>query len=331
MAALSSRVGSTPTAMSAVVFDGTVRVCTDLPVPTPLPDEALIRVRLAGICGTDLELTRGYQNFQGIAGHEFVGEVARCAESSLVGRRVCAEINVGCAQCDFCRAGRRAHCRRRTVVGIKNRPGAFAEYLTVPIVNLHAIPDDIDDRSAVFVEPLAAAFEVLEQLPVHTSQRVAVLGDGRLAALCAQVLAGAGAVVTVFGKHPAKMRRIANFGVATVTLPEPIFPEYDVVVEATGSPAGLLAALSLVRARGTVVLKSTYAGAATLDFSIIPVNEITILGSRCGPFPRAIEALLQGSVRVEALIDACYPLKEAKAALRHASNHETFKVLLSAE
>jgi threonine dehydrogenase-like Zn-dependent dehydrogenase len=317
--------------MRALVFDGELRVGDAVPVPVPGDAEAMIRVRMAGICGTDLEIVRGYKGFNGILGHEFVGEVVAAPTQTLKGRRVAGEINVGCGACERCRAGARTHCGRRAVLGILNRAGAFAELVTLPAENLHVLPDTVEDRRAVFVEPLAAAFEMLEQVEVHPGVSVAVLGDGRLGNLCAQVMKLAGAAVTVIGHHDRKLALLRRLNITTAMPQESRAAPYDVVVEATGSSSGLDAALSRVRPRGTLILKSTYAGAAPVDLSPAVVNEVTIVGSRCGPFERAITALACRDVDVEPMIDAVYPLELGLEAMKHAASPGAMKVLLRME
>ncbi len=285
------------------------------PVPEPGPDEALVRVRLAGICNTDLEIARGYMGFRGVPGHEFVGEVD--------GRRVAGEINAACGACSWCARGLGRHCPNRTVLGILGRSGAFAEYLALPRRNLHPLPDSLDDEVAVFVEPTAAAFEVLEQVPLHLEDRVALLGDGKLALLIAQVLRGR-CRLKVFGKHPEKLTILREVE-TTIERPK---GQFDVVVEATGSERGFQQALDLVRPRGTLVLKSTVAAGAQLNLAPVVVNEVTVVGSRCGPFGPAIEALASGAVDPRPLISATYPLERGLQAFQRAAAPGVLKVLL---
>jgi threonine dehydrogenase-like Zn-dependent dehydrogenase len=296
------------------------------PVPAR-PDECLLRVSLAGICGTDLEILAGYAGFTGVLGHEFVGivEHAPDADASWIGRRVVGEINIGCGSCRFCRDGVKEHCTSRTVLGIRGRDGAFADYVSLPAVNLHAVPDTVSDEAAVFVEPLAAACRVLEQLPgPPTSIDAAVVGDGRLGLLVSQVLVRSGARVTIFGRHEDKLRLARNWGADTIR--ESSRPKFDVVVEATGRPAGLDAALSLVRPRGTIVLKSTIHGTAPISTTPIVVDEVTLIGSRCGPFSKALDLLTAGTIDVAPLISARYPLTEWRQAFDAAK--ACLKVLL---
>jgi threonine dehydrogenase-like Zn-dependent dehydrogenase len=316
--------------MRALVYDGQLRL-TVCPVPDPGPDEALIQVRLAGICGTDLEIGRGYKGFHGILGHEFVGVVVFGLRPEWLGRRVCGEINVSCGQCHMCRSGLRTHCERRSVLGVLDRPGAFAEFVTLPYANLHAVPDAVEDARAVFVEPLAAAFEVLEQVDVRSEMSAAVIGDGRLGILCAQVLRNAGADVTVLGRHHRKLRLLARLGMKAADVGDAPVGRHDIVVEATGSPSGLTEALSRVRPRGTLILKSTYVESSPINLSPAVVGEVTIVGSRCGPFDRALDALLRNAVEVESMIDAVYPLQRGVEAMARAATPGTLKVLLRME
>lgn len=299
----------------------------DVPIPDPPAGEALVRVRRAGICSTDSELIRGYYPFTGILGHEFVGVVER-GPAALVGRRVVGEINVVCGSCPACSAGRRTHCERRTVLGIVGRHGAFAEYLTLPFENLHAVPDDVSTDAAVFTEPLAAALEIQEQLAIGADQRVLVVGDGKLGQLVAQTLALTGCRLHVVGRHDDKLALLAARGIATGR-PDGVEPAtFDVAVECTGNPAGFAVAQGAVRPRGTLVLKSTYAGALTLDASAVVVNELTLLGSRCGPFAPALRLLTERRVAVEPLIHARYDLRDGLSAFEHAQRPGALKVLL---
>jgi threonine dehydrogenase-like Zn-dependent dehydrogenase len=293
---------------------GRLQVREDLPEPAVAAGEALVQVRLAGICGTDLELVEGYYPFAGVPGHEFVGEVAAAPGApEWVGRRVCGELNVVCGRCATCARGDRTHCERRTVLGIKDRHGAFAERLVLPLENLHPVPDGVPDEAAVFVEPLAAALRIQEQIAIGPGQRVLVLGPGRLGSLVARSLARTGCALAVAGRREA-----ADL--------EP--RSADLVVDSNGSPEGLALARRAVRPRGTVVLKSTYHGEAALNLSPVVVDELTLMGSRCGPFPSALRALAGREVTVGDLVTARYPLSEALAAFAHAAQPGVLKVIL---
>ena len=317
--------------MRALVLEagGEVQLVDDYPVPTPPPGEALIRVRMAGICNTDLELMRGYLSFAGVLGHEFVGEVVAAPDApEWEGQRVVGEINVACGACPTCRAGRPTHCPHRTTLGIAERDGALAEYLTLPIRNLHPVPDAIPDAAAVFTEPLAAACEIPWQLHIRPTDRVVVIGDGKLGLLCAQVARLTGCDLVAVGHHEEKLALLARQDIATAADDAEVAPGADIVIEATGNPSGYAAARRLVRPRGTVVLKSTYHGALEADLTMAVVNEIALVGSRCGPFAPALRLLAQGLVDVQALISARYPLGEAEAALDHAGRRGVLKVLV---
>ncbi len=303
--------------------DRRLRVRDDVPIPEPPSGEALVRVLHAGICNTDIELTRGYYPFTGILGHEFVGVVEQ-GPPGLVGRRVVGEINAVCGACGACLAGRRTHCERRTVLGIVIRHGAFADYLVLPADNLDAVSSD----AAVFTEPLAAALEIQQQVPIGPRDRVLVVGDGKLGQLVAQTLALTGCALVVVGRHDAKLALLAARGLETRRAERVTRAEFDVAVECTGNPEGFAVAQRAVRPRGTLVLKSTYAGALTLDAAAVVVNELTLIGSRCGPFAPALRLLADGRVAVESLIHARYPLAQALAAFEHAQRPGVLKVLL---
>jgi alcohol dehydrogenase len=284
-------------------------------------DECVIRVTAAGICGTDLELLRGYASFSGIPGHEFVGVVEETgtADSEWIGRRVVGEITVGCGVCAGCRAAGRGHCDVRTVLGIRGRDGAFAEYLSLPSTNLHEVPDSIDDVTAVFVEPTAAACRVVEQVMIPPATRAAVVGAGRLGLLVAQVLRVHHAQVTVVARSEASRSVAANLGLETAAADSAALTRrFDIAVDATGEPAGFAAASALVRPRGTLVVKSTFHGATPVPFSPLVVDEITVIGSRCGPFERAIELLGDGRVDVTPLVAGIYPLEQFAEAFDRA-------------
>jgi len=291
---------------------------------------ALIHLLYGGVCNTDLELQRGYYGFRGTPGHEFVGVVARAGERRLVGKRVVGEINLACGNCAWCRRGLERHCPKRTVLGIVKHPGAFREYLTLPEKNLHVVPDEIPTEEAVFVEPLAAACEILDQVEIPKGAPVAILGDGKLGLLIAQVLHAHGAEVHQYGKHREKLRISEAAGVATElakTLPT---AAYDWVVDATGSPGGLQQAVGMTRPRGTVILKSTVHGLVGIDTAPVIVNELTLVGSRCGRFEPALRLLRSGKVRVDSMISEVLPLNEASRAFDRAQQKGVLKVLLRA-
>ena len=318
--------------MRALLLDGKLKLVDDYPTPEPPPGEALIRVNVAGVCNTDLELVKGYHQFRGVPGHEFVGVVERApGAEAWEGRRVVGEINVACGTCPTCRANRPTHCPNRTTLGISGRDGAFAEYLTLPITNLHPVPDSITDEVAVFTEPLAAACEIVQQVHVRPTDRVIVVGDGKLGLLCAQVLALTGCHLTVMGHHPEKLEIVARQGIATALDDAAVEAGADVVVEATGHPGGYATARRLVRPRGTVVLKSTYHASLDANLTMAVVDEITLVGSRCGPFAPALRLLEQGLVKVTPLIQARYILSEVLTAFEHAAQPGTLKVLVARE
>lgn len=313
--------------MKAVLFENDIRVA-DVPRPARAPGEALIRVRVAGICNTDIELSHGYMGFRGTPGHEFVGVVEECESERLRGKRVVGEINCVCGACAYCKRNMPHHCPNRTVLGILNRPGAFAECLTLPEANLHVVPDSVSDDAAVFTEPVAAAFRIHEQLAIGTDDRVIVLGDGKLGLLIAQVMWMKTKNLVCVGKHADKLSVLESMGIPTARVTDPLEGGADIVIEATGSAIGLRRALELSRPQGTVVLKTTVANDTSLDFSIPVINEVRVVGSRCGPFPPALEAIANGSVNVAAMIDATYPLSDAPAAIEHAQRPGVLKVLL---
>jgi alcohol dehydrogenase len=318
--------------MHALVFDGAVAL-RDAPEPALASGEALVALRLAGICGTDLELVRGYKGYTGTLGHEFVGEVVRCPSApQWEGRRVVGEINLACGTCELCTSGLRNHCAARRVLGILDHPGCFAERFVLPVANLYAVPDSLSDEQAVFTEPLAAAFQIFEQITLTPDLHVAVIGDGKLGLLVAMALRARGIPLTLLGRHAHKLALVAGPGIhtttaATITAPTPP-RRFDVVIEATGSSSGLTLALTLVRPRGTVILKSTVHGTVELPTSTLVVDEIHLVGSRCGPFPVALAAMADGSVDPRPLIEARYPLARAEEALAHARRPGTLKVLL---
>ena len=314
--------------MQALYWNGR-DLTLDLSYRAPRADEltAVVRVRLAGLCSTDLQIFKGYMGFHGIPGHEFVGEVDK-GPADWVGKRVVGEINFGCGRCDSCARDLRRHCPKRSVMGILNADGAFAEYVAVPIANLHPVPDTVPDEEAVFTEPLAAAFEIISQTQINPGDEVLVLGDGKLGNLCAQALRLTGAKITALGKHPAKLALIKKSGARTLLLDDWQPGVFDVVVEATGSASGLELALSALRPRGALVLKSTIAAPHHLSLAPIVINEITVIGSRCGLFTPALQALQEKTVLVTPLIEKCYPLKDGLDAVAHAGRRGALKILL---
>ena len=316
--------------MRALHWDGqNLRVQEQYPTPPASDERALVRVRLAGVCSTDLQLLKGYMDFRGVPGHEFVGEV-HAGPAEWMGKRVVGEINFGCGRCDVCLHGLKRHCPTRQVMGILGADGSFAEYMAVPIANLHPVPDAVTDEAAVFTEPLAAAFEILEQIHIRPGIQAVVFGDGKLGLLCAFVLHHAGAAVTLVGRHDKKLALVRNVGMRGIDLSDWQSQAVELVVEATGSPAGLQLAMNAVRPRGTVVLKSTLAENHTLSLAPVVINEVTVIGSRCGPFPPALQSLAQNRIPMAGLIETVYPLSAGVQALNHAAQRGTRKILLRA-
>lgn len=334
--------------MLAFITKNHALIATRKQLPSLRPRWALLRVRLAGICNTDVEILRGYHNFRRTPGHEFVGEVVEVRDArshekkNWLGRRVAGEINIACATlgfhppCEFCRRGLKTHCARRKVLGIVAHDGAFAEFLALPLENLHAIPTTVTDEEAVFIEPLAAACEILAQIRVSTFRSAAVLGDGKLAQLIAMVLRSTGIPVVMFGKHPEKLALARRSGIKTTLIrgnatdlkSRALKDRYPLVVDATGSPTGLTLGIALTEPRGTLVLKSTFHGAAPIESWPIVVNEITMLGSRCGPFAKAIALLRAKLLDPRPLITRTFPLSEASKAMKFAQKKGVLKVLL---
>jgi threonine dehydrogenase-like Zn-dependent dehydrogenase len=299
----------------------------ELPKPAR-PGEALIRIRKAGICSTDLELVKGYYPFTGIIGHEFVGDVVESDNPAWVGQRVVGEINVTCGNCEQCLGGRSTHCENRTVLGITERDGTFAEYTTLPVTNLHRVPASVPDEMAVFTEPLAAALEIQQQVHIRPMDRVLVVGAGRLGQLIAQTLALTGCDLRVVAKHPHQQKLLIERGIKLIS-EEDIQPwRWDIVVEATGAPGGFSLARQAIRPRGTLVMKSTYKGELSVNFSSIVVDEVNIVGSRCGPFEPALRLMEMGKVDPSVLIAAEFKLGEALQAFEHAAQPGMLKVLV---
>lgn len=292
--------------------------------------ETLVRVLLSGICNTDLEIARGYAGFKGTIGHEFVGIVEDSTDRHLIGQRVVGEINAGCGECQLCQAGDPRHCSRRTVLGIVARDGAHAEFLRLPHQNLLPVPDRIIDEHAVFTEPLAAACGIMERTSITKEQQVAVIGDGKLGLLCAQVIALTGAPVSLVGKHPEKLRIAERRGIETSTVKKAAKrkKEFDVVVEASGSSSGFQMAIDLLRPRGVLVLKSTFHGTTEMNTAPIVVDELSIVGSRCGRFAPALDLLSKGAIDIDSLISEEYPLRDGIYAMERAAKKGVLKVLL---
>jgi alcohol dehydrogenase len=318
--------------MRALVFDKSLRFDARRPDPAMEDGDTLLKVRLAGICATDLEIVKGYMNFRGILGHEFVGDVISSPRKELIGQRVVGEINCVCGRCDLCISGLSNHCRNRTVLGILNHDGAFAEYVRLPATNLHVLPNTIDDDAAVFVEPLAAAHQVLKQIKLDGRKWVTVLGDGRLGLLVAQVLRNVDCPVRMIGKHPEKLALCEKWQIRSRAVSD-IVPRHDqdVVVDCTGSAAGFELAMQMVRPRGTIVLKSTVAMGKPLNLSPLVIDEINVVGSRCGPFREAIRSLADKSVDVLSLINRRMKLEQGVEAMELAARPGVLKVLLNTE
>ncbi len=315
--------------MQAVWLENQQIKLRDIPQPNK-PSEALIKIRKAGICSTDLELVKGYYPYTGILGHEFVGEVVDAPDKTWIGARVVGEINAVCGTCEACLNGRPTHCENRTVLGIVNRDGVFAEYTTLPLANLHRVPDSVPDEMAVFTEPLAAALEIQQQTQIKPTDRVLLVGAGRLGQLIAQTLALTGCGLHVIARHPHQQNLLTARGIRLITEDEIQPRKWDIVVEATGSPDGFNLARKAIRPRGTMVLKSTYKGDMNVNFSSIVVDEITVLGSRCGPFEPALRLLEKREVDPSVLIAEQYKLGDSLKAFEKASQAGILKILLEA-
>lgn len=314
--------------MKAIFFNTRLKFIDNYPRPKPKPDEALIRLTLAGICNTDLEITKGYMNFKGVLGHEFVGVVEECSQKELVGKRIVGEINCSCGRCEYCQRGLKNHCPNRSVLGIYNRDGAFSEYLTLPIENLHPLPDMVSDEEAVFVEPLAAGYRILEQVEISQDDEVLVLGDGKLGLLVAQVIRLTGCHLKAVGKYESKLAILKKKGIETILSAEANNIKSDIVIDCTGTSAGFEMARHIVKPMGKIILKSTIAGEQEINLSSLVVDEITLIGSRCGTFTSAIRLLQNKQVEVKALISSIYSLEEGLTAFTEASSKEVLKVLL---
>lgn len=318
--------------MRALTFTDELRFDPGFPEPQPGEGEGVVRVHLAGICATDLQITQGYMAFHGVLGHEMVGTVT-AGSPHWLGKRVVAQINCPCRKCDMCAKGLSLHCRKRTVMGIAGRNGCFADFVAVPEANFQEVPQSVTDEEAVFVEPLAAAYQVLAQCPVDSKMAVSVVGPGRLGLLVAQVLAAAGCRLSVIGRNPSKLERCEKFGIQGVHIDDlALRNDRDVVVDCTGTPDGLRVSMGLVRPRGTIVLKSTYSDrtAAALNLAPLVINEVKLVGSRCGPFSEAINAVSRRAVDVRSLITRTVSLEEGLAAFELCRQRDTLKVLLRA-
>jgi len=318
--------------MKAILFDGLLKYTDVYPEPEPQTNEALIRINMAGICNTDVEIMKGYMDFKGVIGHEFVGIVERIEgnDEYLLGKRVVGDINCSCGKCSYCLKGMKTHCPERKTLGIIGKDGAFAHYITLPVNNLFEVPEHVTDEEAVFTEPLAAAFEILEQLHVKPTDRILILGDGKLGMLCAIALRLTQANVVLAGKHKSKLAIADEYGINTigvVVLPS-FFKSYDIVVEATGSPEGFELALQLVKPRGKIVLKTTAASDKKINLAPVVIDEIKVIGSRCGPFEPALRAISAGLVDVRPLVTAIYKPEQAEKAFEKAMEGDSLKVLI---
>lgn len=313
--------------MRGLICDGSLQLRSDLLQPVAAADQILLRPTLAGICNTDLEIVRGYMHFSGILGHEFVARVEE-GPAQWIGRRVVGEINVACGNCDMCRKGVPSQCRNRTTVGIDRHPGAMAEYMSLALRNLYVVPDEVPDQAAVFVEPLAAALQILEAIAISPRDHVVLIGAGKLGMLIAQVLKLTGADLSVVVRREKQAKILDNWGIRAITADELTPRTVQVVVDATGVPEGFATALNLVAPRGAIVLKSTYVGIPQADLTRVVVDEIRVIGSRCGPFDAALRLLQHQLVDVEPLIEAQYSLADALRAFDHAAEPGAMKILL---
>ncbi len=315
--------------MKAVLLKGGKIYVEEVPVPVPEEKEALVRIVKAGICNTDLELLEGYMDFQGILGHEFVGQVVESPENEWLGKRVVGEINLPCGQCPICLEGDPKHCPSREVLGIHRKNGVFAEYATLPLENLHVLPRTVSDIEGVFIEPLAAAIAVFDHISIGSQDEVLVLGDGKLGLLVSQVVRTHSQNVFCIGRHPKKLALLQRKGIQTAQDIATWNRKFDIVIEATGVPEGIEDALSRVKPKGAIVAKSTYHGLTKIDLSFLVVNEIRLFGSRCGSFEKALDFLEEEPILLEEMVDAEFPLEDAGKAFERASDPETIKVLLS--
>ncbi len=310
--------------MLAIYFDKKLEL-KDLPKPKIKKGESLIKIHIAGICNTDIEITKGYMNFRGIVGHEFTGVVEK---GTFTGRRVVGEINLGCGYCDFCKKDLSRHCTNRSVLGIYKKNGAFADYITLPHKNLHPIPDNLSNEEAVFTEPTAAGMEIFEQVKIFPSDRTAVVGDGKLGQIIAQIVKLTGCYIKVYGKNEKKMELLEKLNINTDIFNNVIKHKYDFVIECSGSPKGFETALKLVKPRGVIILKSTFVNSLKIETSKLVVDEITILGSRCGRFQPALRLLENRLIKVDYLISKIFSADQFKKAFNYAKRKDSLKVLL---
>ncbi|MCK5511784.1 MAG: alcohol dehydrogenase catalytic domain-containing protein [Thermodesulfovibrionia bacterium] len=316
--------------MRALVFHKKrLKYISDYPLPRRGRNEALIKVTHAGICNTDIEITRGYIKFEGVPGHEFVGIVERCSQKNLIGKRVVGEINITCGHCSFCKEQMQNHCPDRSVLGIFNKDGVFAEYITLPVRNLHLLPDSISSEEAVFIEPLAAVFEITRQVEIMPYHKVCVLGDGKLGLLAGQVISLKGCDLMVVGRHKDKLSLLKKRGIKTELCSQFNKKGFDIVVDCTGSPTGIETALQIVRPGGKVIVKTTTARKTEVDLNAIVVNELTLIGSRCGPFPWAIKAMERGNIDIKPFISKRFSLQDGVKAFKYTSKRNVLKVLLA--
>lgn len=315
--------------MKAVILSGKSIHIEDIPVPVPGNGEALIEVIKAGICNTDLELVKGYMDFVGILGHEFVGRVVEAPDREWVGKRVAGEISLPCGSCDLCSENRSNHCPTRQVLGIHQKDGVFAEYVTLPVKNLHALPSMVSDREAVFVEPLAAALAIFDQIQVGRKDEVLVLGDGKLGLLVALVMKTRSPHIYCSGHHRRKLALLQERGILTTQNAREWERKFDLVIEVTGTSEGIIEAFCFVKPRGAIIAKSTFYGMAEIDYSALVVNEIRLIGSRCGSFEKAIEFLKDDSVGLEEMVDAEFPLTDTERAFEKARAPGVIKVLIT--
>lgn len=317
--------------MKAIVFDNKLKFVDNYPVPEPLENEAIIKVSMTGICNTDIEITKGYTGFKGVIGHEFVGIVEKIngKDRSLLGKRIVGEINCGCGKCEYCKKGLKNHCPDRNVLGIVNKDGAMAEYITLPLENIHIVPDSISDEEAVFTEPIAAAFEITRQIQIKPDDKILIMGDGKLGLLISLVLHISHSNLILAGRHENKLRIAKDKGIETILFNKlSIKKDYDIVVDATGSAEGFEAALKLVKPRGIIILKSTVAAKKEMNLSTAVVDEITVIGSRCGPFEPALDALSKRLIDVKPLITEIFPFDKAREAFERAISKDALKNII---